>query len=94
MSSLCGKSSSAWIWWASGDLSNTQRARSRWETQIDGTLVYPKDLDETKSYPVIDFIYASPQDFYTAKAFRPSTDFRVLANKGYIVVRSDGMGTN
>ncbi|KGQ03709.1 Prolyl tripeptidyl peptidase [Beauveria bassiana D1-5] len=64
------------------------------KTQIYGILVYPRDLDTTKSYPVIEFIYAGPQDFYTAKAFRPSTDFRVLADKGYIVVRSDGMGTN
>lgn len=45
------------------------------ETQIYGTLVYPRDLDKTKSYPVIEFIYAGPQDFYTAKAFRPSDDF-------------------
>ncbi|PQK12975.1 hypothetical protein BB8028_0003g15900 [Beauveria bassiana] len=64
------------------------------KTQIYGILVYPRDLDAAKSYPVIEFIYAGPQDFYTAKAFRPSTDFRVLADKGYIVVRSDGMGTN
>lgn len=64
------------------------------KTQIYGTLVYPRDLDETKSYPIIEYIYAGPQDFYTAKAFRPSTDFRNLADRGYIVVRSDGMGTN
>ncbi|KAM3473236.1 hypothetical protein MY8738_008483 [Beauveria namnaoensis] len=42
----------------------------------------------------IEYIYAGPQDFYTPKAFRPSTDLRALANKGFIVVRSDGMGTN
>ncbi|KAM3546565.1 hypothetical protein ARSEF1564_000623 [Beauveria bassiana] len=55
---------------------------------------YPSNLDETKSYPVVEYIYAGPQDFYTPKAFRPSTDLRALANKGFIVVRSDGMGTN
>ncbi|PMB70438.1 putative dipeptidyl-aminopeptidase B [Beauveria bassiana] len=57
-------------------------------------LFYPSNLDETKSYPVVEYIYAGPQDFYTPKAFRPSTDLRALANKGFIVVRSDGMGTN
>ncbi|KAJ2970135.1 hypothetical protein NQ176_g8329 [Zarea fungicola] len=64
------------------------------KTQIYGIIVYPRDLDETKSYPIIEFIYAGPHDFHTAKAFRPSTAFRTLADKGYIVVRSDGMGTN
>lgn len=64
------------------------------ETQIYGTLVYPRDLDETKRYPVIEFIYAGPQDFYTAKTFGPSSSSRALADQGYIVVRSDGMGTN
>ncbi|KAM3516370.1 hypothetical protein MY11210_000129 [Beauveria gryllotalpidicola] len=42
----------------------------------------------------MEFIYAGPQAFDTPKAFRPSTDFRALADKGCIVVRSDGMGTN
>ncbi|KAM3505175.1 hypothetical protein MY10362_003119 [Beauveria mimosiformis] len=64
------------------------------KTQIYGTLVYPKDFDETKKYPVIEYIYAGPQDFYTAKTFPVSSDFRTLADKGYIVIRADGMGTN
>ncbi|KAK3181439.1 hypothetical protein K4F52_007301 [Lecanicillium sp. MT-2017a] len=64
------------------------------KTPIYGTLIYPRDFDETKSYPVVEFIYAGPHDFYTAKAFQPFVDFRALADKGYIVVRSDGMGTN
>ncbi|KAM3549959.1 hypothetical protein MY1884_008481 [Beauveria asiatica] len=64
------------------------------KTQIYGTLVYPKDFDETKTYPVIEYIYAGPQDFYTTKTFPISSDFRTLADKGYIVVRADGMGTN
>lgn len=64
------------------------------KTHIYGIIIYPQDFDRTKKYPVIEFIYAGPQDFYTNKLFGPLTDFRVLADKGYIVVRSDGMGTN
>lgn len=64
------------------------------KTQIYGTITYPRDLDETKSYPVVEFIYTGPQDFYAPTTFKPSSHSREFADKGYIIVRCDGMGTN
>lgn len=64
------------------------------KTQIYGTIVYPADFEEGVRYAVLEFLYAGPQDFYTPTAFRPATGLRALADRGYIVVRADGMGTN
>ena len=40
------------------------------ETDIYGIIHFPRDFDPAKKYPVLEEIYAGPQDFYTPKAFR------------------------
>lgn len=63
-------------------------------TDIHGVIVRPKDMDETKRYPVLENIYAGPQNFYAPKAFESPNKYRRVADQGYIVVSLDGMGTN
>src|SRR5690606_27222665 len=51
-------------------------------------------FDPEGKYPVIEQIYAGPQDFHVPKAFRPYHGAQEMAELGFIVVQIDGMGTN
>ena len=62
-------------------------------TDIYGVVWRPKDFDPHKKYPVVEDIYAGPQDSFTPKAFRTSYQQQKLADHGFIVVQMDGMGT-
>lgn len=65
------------------------------KTDIWGTIYRPFNFDSSKSYPVIEEIYAGPQDSYVRKDFTPITwCIASLAEQGYIVVKMDAMGTN
>lgn len=64
------------------------------ETLIYGNIIRPADFDSTKKYPVLDDIYAGPHDFHVANNFLPLSRQRQWADKGYILVEIDGMGTN
>ena len=64
-------------------------------THIYGIIHFPKDFDPSKKYPVVEEIYAGPQDFYTPKAFAANYGVaEKMANLGMIVVQCDGMGTS
>jgi dipeptidyl aminopeptidase/acylaminoacyl peptidase len=63
------------------------------KTDIYGVIWRPKGFDAAKKYPVIENIYAGPQDSFAPKEFRPSFQQQRLANFGFIVVMLDGMGT-
>lgn len=63
-------------------------------TPIYGIIVRPADFNESKSYPILEDIYAGPHSFFTPKAFAETASLRDWANEGYIVVKLDGMGTN
>lgn len=65
-------------------------------TKIHGIILRPSDFDESKKYPVIEYIYAGPHRFITPKALRDLSLFRQVADQdqGYIWVCADGMGTN
>jgi len=62
-------------------------------TDIWGILCRPRKLDPSKKYPVLEQIYAGPQDSFTPKAFSGSRRFSSLTDLGFIVVQMDGMGT-
>ena len=65
------------------------------KTDIWGTIYRPFNFDPSKSYPIIEEIYAGPQDSYVRKDFAPITRYMsALAEQGYIVVKMDAMGTN
>lgn len=64
------------------------------ETDIWGVICRPSDFDSSKSYPVIENIYAGPQDAFVPKSFMGSfSEMQSLAELGFIVVQIDGMGT-
>jgi dipeptidyl aminopeptidase/acylaminoacyl peptidase/uncharacterized protein (DUF885 family) len=62
-------------------------------TDIHGVICWPKDFDPTRKYPVLESIYAGPQDSYVPKSFSPGSGLQGLADLGFIVVQIDGMGT-
>ncbi|MGO8930678.1 MAG: DPP IV N-terminal domain-containing protein [Limisphaerales bacterium] len=63
------------------------------KTDIWGIICRPRNFDPAKKYPVIEDIYAGPQDSYAPKSFSLLGRFTSLANLGFIVVQIDGMGT-
>lgn len=64
------------------------------ETDIWGIICRPTHFDPSKSYPVIEYIYAGPHNSYVPKDFTPYFPrFSTMNELGFIVVRIDGMGT-
>lgn len=65
------------------------------KTDIWGTIYRPFNFDPSKSYPVIEDIYAGPHDSHVGKDFNPISHYIMsLAEQGFILVKIDGMGTN
>lgn len=63
------------------------------KTDIWGVVYRPSNFDATKSYPIIENIYAGPQDSFVPKNFSPVNEMQSMAELGFIVVQIDGMGT-
>jgi dipeptidyl aminopeptidase/acylaminoacyl peptidase len=63
-------------------------------TDIWGIIIRPMNFDKSKKYPVIENIYAGPQDSFAPKFFMASNGMMSLAELGFIVVQVDGMGTS
>ncbi|MGE3309854.1 MAG: prolyl oligopeptidase family serine peptidase, partial [Limisphaerales bacterium] len=64
-------------------------------TDIWGILHRPRGFDPARGYPVIENIYAGPHGQHVPKSFRASYGRQEeLADRGFIVVQIDGMGTN
>ena len=64
------------------------------ETDIWGIICRPTDFNGSKSYPVIEYIYAGPHSSHVPKTFRSYLSMQSLAELGFIVVQIDGMGTS
>lgn len=62
-------------------------------TDIWGVMFRPSNFDESKRYPVIENIYAGPQDAFVPKSFFTYGEMQSMAELGFIVVQIDGMGT-
>ena len=61
---------------------------------IHGIICRPPDFDPAKKYPVIENIYAGPQDSFVPKGWRPwMAPKHEIAVHGFIVVQIDGKGT-
>ena len=54
----------------------------------------PRGFSRFKKYPVIEDIYAGPQDSYTPKSFHARYGEQKLADRGFVVVQMDGEGTS
>lgn len=63
-------------------------------TDIYGVIFRPTGFDPKKKYPVVENIYAGPQDSFAPKAFKPFYGQQEIAELGFIVVQMDGMGTS
>jgi dipeptidyl aminopeptidase/acylaminoacyl peptidase len=64
------------------------------QTDIWGVIIRPTNFDAKKKYPVIEYIYAGPQDSFVPKSFSPYYAMQAQAELGFIVVQIDGMGTS
>ncbi len=62
-------------------------------TDIWGVVFRPSDFDPSRKYPIIENIYAGPQDSFVPKTFSGTGEMQSMAELGFIVVQIDGMGT-
>jgi dipeptidyl-peptidase 4 len=63
-------------------------------TDIYGIIYRAANFDPNKKYPVIEEIYAGPQDSFVPKPFRSIYRYDKLAERGFLLVQIDGMGTS
>ncbi len=64
------------------------------KTAIHGLIIKPSNYDPAKKYPVVEKVYAGPHGAFTPKNFGLLIKEHELAELGFIIVQSDGMGTN
>jgi dipeptidyl aminopeptidase/acylaminoacyl peptidase len=64
------------------------------QTDIFGVIVKPSNFDPAQKYPVLEEVYAGPHGAFVPKTFGRLLRQHMLAELGFIVVQSDGMGTN
>jgi len=62
-------------------------------TDIHGVIYRPTTFDPHRKYPVIEEIYAGPNDAYVPQSFAAFHTPQALAELGFVVVQIDGMGT-
>ncbi len=63
-------------------------------TDIYGVIFRPSNFDPTRKYPVVEDIYAGPQDSFVPQNYGPIHGSQVMAELGFIVVKIDGLGTS
>lgn len=63
------------------------------KTDIYGLLIKPHNFDPSRKYPVLEEVYAGPHSAHVPKDFGRLLRMQQLASLGYVIVRSDGMGT-
>ena len=64
------------------------------ETDIYGVIIKPSNFDPKKKYPVVEEVYAGPQDSFAPESFGRLLRQHAIAELGFIVVQADGMGTD
>jgi dipeptidyl-peptidase-4 len=64
------------------------------KTDIFGLIFRPMNFDPAMTYPVVEDIYAGPQDSFVPKEFSRYSSMQSMAELGFIVVKIDGMGTS
>jgi dipeptidyl aminopeptidase/acylaminoacyl peptidase len=64
-------------------------------TELHGVMWHPPGFDETGSYPVIELIYAGPQQVFHPRHFRLGEAIlaQALARLGFVTITLDGRGT-
>lgn len=64
------------------------------QTDIYGVIIKPSHFDARKKYPVVEEVYAGPQDSFAPESFGRLVRQHAIAELGFIVVQADGMGTD
>ena len=59
------------------------------QTDIWGNIYRPRNFDPAKKYPILEDIYAGPQDSYTPKTFSSADRYAWYNEHGFIVVKLD-----
>lgn len=63
-------------------------------TDLYGLMWLPSNLDPTKKYPVIEYIYPGPQVGSVGQwAFQSGNEHKALAELGFVVIQLDHLGT-
>jgi len=63
-------------------------------TDIYGIIIKPSNFDPKKKYPVVEEVYAGPQDSFVPERFGRLLRQHQIAELGFMVVQADGMGTD
>lgn len=65
------------------------------ETDLYGLMYTPSNLDPSRKYPVVNYLYPGPQSGSVgSRSFNPARrDHQAIAELGFIVVEVDAMGT-
>ncbi|MEX2465976.1 MAG: DPP IV N-terminal domain-containing protein, partial [Gemmatimonadota bacterium] len=65
------------------------------ETDLHGLLFRPSRFDDTRRYPIVNYLYPGPQSGSVgSRSFRAShRDLQSIAELGFVVVELDAMGT-
>ena len=64
--------------------------------ELNGWMIKPPHFDANKKYPVLMYVYGGPGSQEVSNSFSRGFDFawyQMLAQKGYIIVCTDGRGT-
>ncbi len=64
------------------------------QSDIHGIIIKPTHFDPKRKYPVVEQIYAGPHSAFVPQDFSELERQHQIAELGFIVVQSDGMGTN
>jgi dipeptidyl-peptidase-4 len=64
------------------------------KTDIYGVIFRPSNFDPNVKYPMVEDIYAGPQDSFVPNEFSRYHPEQGMAELGFIVVKIDGMGTS
>jgi dipeptidyl aminopeptidase/acylaminoacyl peptidase len=64
-------------------------------TRLHGVLFFPSDFDESRRYPLVDYIYPGPQTTWQPQFYRAihSAQARALAELGFVTLMLDTRGT-
>ena len=64
-------------------------------TDIHGVIFRPRGTaNDPTPRPVLECVYAGPQDFHALKQWSPNHGLQAIADAGFVLVQVDGMGTN
>lgn len=62
-------------------------------TDLYGLIVRPTHFDPARTYPVVEYVYTGPHNFFVPKTLAGTMPLQATAELGFVVVMVDGRGT-